>query len=65
MESMPVPPILIAAEKTGRVCRGVEFDLLYVDVIVRRYEAVTGNRAVLVETGDPLGAHGARKAALV
>ena len=30
---------LIAAEKTGRVCRGVELDPLYVDVIVRRYEA--------------------------
>jgi hypothetical protein len=43
---------LIAAEKTGRVCRGVEFDPLYVDVIVRRYEAVTGNQAVLVETGE-------------
>ena len=26
---------LIAADKTGRVCRGVEFDPLYVDVIVR------------------------------
>ena len=28
---------LIAADKTGRVCRGVELDPLYVDVIVRRY----------------------------
>ena len=27
---------LIAAEATGRVCRGVELDPLYVDVIVRR-----------------------------
>jgi len=27
---------LIAADKTGRVCRGVELDPLYVDVIVRR-----------------------------
>jgi DNA modification methylase len=35
---------LIAAEKTGRVCRGVEFDPLYVGVIVRRYEAATGNQ---------------------
>ena len=33
---------LIAADKTGRVCRGVELDPLYVDVIVRRYEAATG-----------------------
>ena len=59
---------LIAADKTGRVCRGVEFDPLYVDVIVRRYEAATGNPAVLVETGEafePLGARRAREAAPV
>ena len=43
---------LIAADRTGRVCRGVELDPLYVDVIVRRYEAATGNAAVLVETGE-------------
>ena len=43
---------LIAADKTGRVSRGVEFDPLYVDVIVRRYEAATGNPAVLIETGE-------------
>jgi DNA modification methylase len=45
---------LIAADKTGRFCRGVEFDRLYVDVIVRRYEAATGNHGVLVETGEIL-----------
>jgi hypothetical protein len=38
--------------KTGRVCRGVELDPLYVDVIVRRFEAATANQAVLVETGE-------------
>jgi DNA modification methylase len=27
---------LIAADKTGRICRGVELDPLYVEVIVRR-----------------------------
>ena len=43
---------LIAAENTGRVCRGVELDPLYVDVIVRRYEAASGTAAVLVETGE-------------
>jgi DNA modification methylase len=43
---------LIAAEKTGRVCRGVEIDPLYVDVIVRRYEAATGEAATLIETGE-------------
>ena len=42
---------LIAADKTGRVCRGVELDPLYVDVIVGRYEAANGETAILVETG--------------
>ena len=54
---------LIAAEKTGRVCRGVELDPLYVDVIVRRYEVATGNAATLVDTGESFAALGARRAA--
>ncbi len=43
---------LIAAEQTGRVCRGVEIDPCYVDLIARRYEAVTGTAAVLEATGE-------------
>jgi DNA modification methylase len=43
---------LIAAEKTGRICRGVELDPLYVDVIIRRYHAATGNAAVLAQRGE-------------
>jgi DNA modification methylase len=43
---------LIAANTTGGICRGLELDPLYVDVIVRRYEAVTGDAAILVETGE-------------
>ena len=43
---------LVAAEKTGRVCRGVELDPLYVGVILRRFEAATGKPAVLAETGE-------------
>jgi hypothetical protein len=38
---------LIAVDKTGRICRGVELDPLYVDVIVWRYESATDNRAIL------------------
>ncbi len=53
---------LIAAEKTGRVCRGVELDPLYVDVIIRRYEAVTGREAVLAETGEAFAALAERRA---
>ena len=41
---------LIAAVRAGRICRGVELDPLYVDVIIRRYEAETGHAAVLQET---------------
>jgi DNA modification methylase len=43
---------LLASEKTGRTCRGVELDPRYVDVILRRYQAVTVDRAVLIETGE-------------
>jgi DNA modification methylase len=52
---------LIAADKTGRVCRGVELDPLYIDVIVRRYEAAAGAPAALVETGETFQALGARR----
>jgi DNA modification methylase len=43
---------LIACEKTGRRCRGLELDPLYIDVTLRRYEAVTGRAAVLESTGE-------------
>lgn len=43
---------LIAAEKTGRTARLIEFDPLYCDVIIRRFEAFTGKRATLVATGE-------------
>ena len=43
---------LIACEKTGRHCRGLELDPLYVEVILRRYEAVTKRPAVLESTGE-------------
>jgi DNA modification methylase len=40
---------LIAAAKTGRSGYGVEMDAGYVDVIVARLEAVTGEKAVRVD----------------
>jgi DNA modification methylase len=52
---------LIAAENTRRVCRGVELDALYVDVIIRRYEAASGEAAVHVESGETFLALGARR----
>lgn len=36
---------VIAAERVGRRCFGLELDPLYVDVIVRRWQAHTGDRA--------------------
>jgi DNA modification methylase len=43
---------LIACEKTGRLCRAIELDPLYVDVIVRRYQEVTGQRVRLDRSGE-------------
>lgn len=39
---------LIAAEKTGRTCYGMELDPKYCDVIVKRWEDFTGKKAELV-----------------
>ncbi|WP_344709455.1 DNA methyltransferase [Sphingomonas humi] len=42
---------LIAAERTGRCARLMELDPAYVDLIVRRWEADTGGKAVLFNDG--------------
>jgi DNA modification methylase len=47
---------LIAAEKTGRRCAGLELDPRYVDTIVRRWEAMTGDTAILAATGQTFAA---------
>lgn len=38
---------MMACEQLGRRCRMVEFDPVYVDVIVKRWEQLTGQKAVL------------------
>ncbi|MEL1249282.1 site-specific DNA-methyltransferase [Aurantiacibacter gilvus] len=38
---------LIAAEKTGRAARLIEYDPLYCDTIIRRWQDYTGKRAIL------------------
>lgn len=43
---------LITAEKTGRLARLIEYDPLYCDTIVRRWEVLTGKRATLATTGQ-------------
>jgi DNA modification methylase len=52
---------VIAAERTGRRCHGVEIDPLYVDVIIRRYQAETGREAVLEGTGETFADLAARR----
>lgn len=42
---------LIAAHKTGRKARLVEYDPLYCDTIIRRWQAYTGKQATLESTG--------------
>ena len=41
---------LMAAQRTGRVCYGVELDPIYVDTIVRRWQRETGRDAVQAES---------------
>ena len=40
---------MIACERTGRVCYGMELEPLYVDVAVMRWEAFTGEKAKRLE----------------
>ena len=42
---------VIAAERTGRRCYGLELDPIYVDIIVRRWQAYTRQTAQHAETG--------------
>jgi DNA modification methylase len=43
---------LIAAEQLGRICYGIEIEPRYVDVAVRRWQALTGKQAILEATGE-------------
>ncbi len=40
---------MIACERTGRVCYGMELDPMYVDIIRMRWEAFTGRKATKEE----------------
>jgi DNA modification methylase len=42
---------VIAAERTGRICYGIEIDPVYVDTIIRRWQAFTGQSAVHTLSG--------------
>jgi DNA modification methylase len=42
---------LLAAEKTGRIGRGIELDPHYVDAAIGRWQRLTGELAVHAESG--------------
>ncbi len=42
---------LLAAERVGRICHGIELDPIYVDVAIRRWQRHTGDRAIHRVTG--------------
>jgi DNA modification methylase len=42
---------VIACQRTGRFCYGIELDPLYVDTAIRRWQAFTGESAVHEQTG--------------
>ena len=44
---------LLAAERTGRICRAIEIDALYCDLAIRRWQEMTGQEAILAATGEP------------
>ena len=43
---------LLAAERVGRICRGMELDPLYVDAAIRRWQHFTGGSAIHATTGN-------------
>jgi DNA modification methylase len=47
---------LIACERTGRVCRGIELDPIYVDTAIRRWQRYTGRDAVHAVDGTTFNA---------
>lgn len=52
----------MACERTGRRCRGIEIDPLYVDTAIRRWQKYTGEQAVNVATGRTFAEHEAEVA---
>jgi len=53
---------VIAAERTGRICYGLELDPLYVDALIRRWQRRTKRHAFHVESGESFVVREASKA---
>jgi DNA modification methylase len=47
---------ILAAQKTGRRCFGVEIDPLYVDTAIERWQRMTGHQATRASDGKSFGA---------
>ena len=54
---------LLACERTGRLCRGVELDPLYVDLALQRWSERTGEEPILEATGETFSEVRARRSA--
>jgi DNA modification methylase len=52
---------LMAAERVGRICYGIEIDPVYVDVAIRRWQNYTGEAAVHAQTGKRFNEVAAQK----
>ncbi|GCB06760.1 DNA methyltransferase [Ralstonia sp. SET104] len=52
---------LMACQRVGRRCRGMELDPRYVDVVIRRWQRDTGDAAIHVGTGQTFAARERRK----
>jgi DNA modification methylase len=53
---------VIAAERTGRVCYGMELDPLYLDALIRRWQRLTKRDAIHLESGESFAVRAACKA---
>ncbi len=53
---------LLAAEAVGRRCRAIEIDGPYCDVVIRRWQEMTGRQAVLEANGEPFADIAAQRA---
>ena len=56
---------VIAAERTGRVCYGLELDPLYVDTLIRRWQRRTKREALHVESGETFAIRETRKSSAI
>jgi DNA modification methylase len=53
---------ILACEATGRRGRGIELDPYYVDVAIRRWQALSGGTAIQSDTGESFQAVAERRA---